>query len=137
LEVEDNEKPQKGETENMEVFDLEVEDNEKPQKGETENLVETQIEKNSPRKKVNFESGKVSKDNATDDKVDADETVAIAGFEKVVLRHQDVKGKKDEQVLSNNVIEETASKLVEIQRSKVKALVSAFETLISLNEKKA
>jgi hypothetical protein len=35
------------------------------------------------------------------------------------------------------VIEETASKLVEIQRSKVKALVSAFETLISLNEKKA
>ncbi|KAK2359494.1 Plant calmodulin-binding protein [Trifolium repens] len=107
----------------MEVFDLEVEDNEKPQKGETENLVETQIEKNSPRKKVNFESGKVSKDNATDD--------------KVVLRHQDVKGKKDEQVLSNNVIEETASKLVEIQRSKVKALVSAFETLISLNEKKA
>ncbi|WJX80741.1 hypothetical protein P8452_63697 [Trifolium repens] len=121
LEVEDNEKPQKGETENMEVFDLEVEDNEKPQKGETENLVETQIEKNSPRK-VNFESGKVSKDNATDDKVDADETVAITGFEKVVLRHQDVKGKKDEQVLSNNVIEETASKLVEIQRSKVKAL---------------
>jgi hypothetical protein len=132
LEVEENEKPQKGETENLEVLDLEVEDNEKPQKGETENLVKTQIEKNS------FESGKVSKDNnATDDKVDADETVAITGFEKVVLRHQDVKGKKDEQVLSNNVIEETASKLVEIQRSKVKALVSAFETLISLNEKKA
>jgi hypothetical protein len=132
LEVEENEKPQKGETENLEVLDLEVEDNEKPQKGETENLFETQIEKNS------FESGKVSKDNnATDDKVDADETVAITGFEKVVLRHQDVKGKKDEQVLSNNVIEETASKLVEIQRSKVKALVSAFETLISLNEKKA
>ncbi|WJX75287.1 hypothetical protein P8452_58833 [Trifolium repens] len=123
LEVEENEKPQKGETENLEVLDLEVEDNEKPQKGETENLFETQIEKNS------FESIKVSKDNnATDDKVDADETVAITGFEKVVLRHQDVKGKKDEQVLSNNVIEETASKLVEIQRSKVKAL--GFKALL-------
>ncbi|PNX85975.1 serine-rich adhesin for platelets-like protein, partial [Trifolium pratense] len=80
--------------------------------------------------------GKVSEDNASDVKVDADETVAITGVEKVVLRHQDLKGKKDEQLLSNNMIEETASKLVEIQRSKVKALVGAFETLISLNEKK-
>ncbi|VFQ68540.1 unnamed protein product [Cuscuta campestris] len=58
---------------------------------------------------------------------------------KVVLRHhQDVQeGKKDGQgLLLNNVIEETASKLVESKKSKVKALVGAFETVISLQEKK-
>ncbi|KAI5665699.1 hypothetical protein M9H77_15552 [Catharanthus roseus] len=55
---------------------------------------------------------------------------------KVVLRHQDSQEKKDAQGLFNNVIEETASKLVESQKSKVKALVGAFETVISLQEKK-
>nr|XP_011464339.1 PREDICTED: uncharacterized protein LOC105351519 [Fragaria vesca subsp. vesca] len=54
--------------------------------------------------------------------------------EKVVLRHQDVKGKKDDQKLLNNVIEETAIKLVETRKSKVKALVGAFETVISLQD---
>ncbi|KAL9281714.1 putative Calmodulin-binding domain, plant [Arabidopsis thaliana] len=53
--------------------------------------------------------------------------------EKVVLRHQDVL-EKDAQGLFNNVIEETASKLVEARKSKVKALVGAFETVISLQE---
>lgn len=53
--------------------------------------------------------------------------------EKVVLRHQDVQ-EKDAQGLFNNVIEETASKLVEARKSKVKALVGAFETVISLQE---
>ncbi|KDP27208.1 hypothetical protein JCGZ_19907 [Jatropha curcas] len=56
--------------------------------------------------------------------------------EKVVLRHQDVHGKKDGLVLFNNVIEETASKLAETRKSKVKALVGAFETVISLQDKK-
>lgn len=55
--------------------------------------------------------------------------------EKVVLRHQDVQ-EKDAQGLLNNVIEETASKLVEARKSKVKALVGAFETVISLQESK-
>ncbi|URE12914.1 Plant calmodulin-binding domain [Musa troglodytarum] len=54
----------------------------------------------------------------------------------VVLRHQDVNDKKDTQGLFNNVIEETASKLVESRKSKVKALVGAFETIISLQESK-
>ncbi|XVF58379.1 hypothetical protein PTKIN_Ptkin07bG0062000 [Pterospermum kingtungense] len=58
------------------------------------------------------------------------------GREKVVLRHQDVQGKKDEKGLFNNVIEETASKLVETRKSKVKALVGAFETVISLQDTK-
>lgn len=57
-----------------------------------------------------------------------------AKSEKVVLRHQDVEGKKDFQSLFNNVIEETASKLVKTKKSKVKALVGAFETIISLQE---
>lgn len=54
----------------------------------------------------------------------------------VVLRHQDVKEEKKAQDLFNVVIEETASKLVETRMSKVKALVGAFETVISLQEKK-
>ncbi|KAI5330194.1 hypothetical protein L3X38_029592 [Prunus dulcis] len=54
--------------------------------------------------------------------------------EKVVLRHQDVKGRKDVQNLFNNVIKETASRLVESRKSKVKALVGAFETVISLQD---
>ncbi|KAL3844626.1 hypothetical protein ACJIZ3_002029 [Penstemon smallii] len=55
--------------------------------------------------------------------------------EKVVLKHQDVQ-EKDARGLLNNVIEETASKLVESRKSKVKALVGAFETVISLQESK-
>uniref|UniRef100_A0A0D9Y0T4 Calmodulin-binding domain-containing protein n=1 Tax=Leersia perrieri TaxID=77586 RepID=A0A0D9Y0T4_9ORYZ len=57
--------------------------------------------------------------------------------EIVVLRHQDVcEKKKNDQGLFNNVIEETANKLVEARKSKVKALVGAFETVISLQERK-
>ncbi|CAJ1947060.1 unnamed protein product [Sphenostylis stenocarpa] len=66
----------------------------------------------------------------------ADSNGATTGPEKVVLRHQDMQDKKDAQGLFNNVIEETASKLVETRKSKVKALVGAFETVISLQEKK-
>ncbi|XP_051140870.1 uncharacterized protein LOC127258182 [Andrographis paniculata] len=66
--------------------------------------------------------------------------VTAAGDEssqKVVLKHQDVNDKKESPVLLlNNVIEETASKLVESRKSKVKALVGAFETVISLHETK-
>ncbi|KAJ8478653.1 hypothetical protein OPV22_022380 [Ensete ventricosum] len=54
----------------------------------------------------------------------------------VVLKHQDMQEKKDIQGLFNNVIEETANKLVESRRSKVKALVGAFETVISLQDSK-
>ncbi|TKY55053.1 muscle M-line assembly protein unc-89 [Spatholobus suberectus] len=53
--------------------------------------------------------------------------------EKVVLRHQNVEGKKKNPRLYNNVIEETASMLAELRKSKVKALVGAFETVISLD----
>ncbi|CAN6356660.1 unnamed protein product [Urochloa humidicola] len=64
-------------------------------------------------------------------------SVRESSAEVVVLRRrQDGKEtKKQEQVLLNNVIEETASRLVaEARKSKVKALVGAFETVISLQE---
>ncbi|KAE8674694.1 hypothetical protein F3Y22_tig00111723pilonHSYRG00079 [Hibiscus syriacus] len=51
--------------------------------------------------------------------------------EKVSLRHRDANEKKGSGILYNNIIEQTASKLAETKASKVKALVSAFETVIS------
>ncbi|PHT30548.1 hypothetical protein CQW23_29853 [Capsicum baccatum] len=67
--------------------------------------------------------------------VDGDKrnTIPISG--KIVLRHQDVQEKKDVQGLLNNMIEETTSKLIETGKTKVKALVGAFETVISLHNK--
>ncbi|MCD7455101.1 hypothetical protein HAX54_027005 [Datura stramonium] len=53
---------------------------------------------------------------------------------RVNLRHQSRGYKKEAPTLFNNVIEETATKLVETRRSKVKALVGAFETIISLQD---
>ncbi|GLT78059.1 hypothetical protein SLA2020_496060 [Shorea laevis] len=67
--------------------------------------------------------------------VDGDTNGSEPDSQKVVLRHQDVQG-KNAQGLFNNVIEETASKLAETRKSKVKALVGAFETVISLQDKK-
>ncbi|KNA08761.1 hypothetical protein SOVF_159760 [Spinacia oleracea] len=60
---------------------------------------------------------------------------AELGPEKVRLRHQEASEKKDDVDL-NNVIEETASKLVKTRKSKVKALVGAFETVMSLRDRK-
>ncbi|KAJ7956438.1 Plant calmodulin-binding-like protein [Quillaja saponaria] len=54
--------------------------------------------------------------------------------EQVVLRHQNVERREVIQRLYNNVIEETASKLADTRKSKVKALVGAFETVISLQD---
>lgn len=71
------------------------------------------------------------KKTAVDNKKEAE-----TGLVKVVLKHQEMETKKEEQVSLNNVIEETASKLVEKRKSKVKALVGAFETVISLQEPK-
>ncbi|CAN4082652.1 unnamed protein product [Withania somnifera] len=67
--------------------------------------------------------------------VDGDKGNTIPNSGKIILRHQDVPEKKDLQGLLNNVIEETVSKLVETRKSKVKALVGAFETVISLQDK--
>ncbi|KAL1824465.1 hypothetical protein ACET3Z_011243 [Daucus carota] len=106
--------------------------------------VDLQIVHNVPRK-LKFRRGRTLGGN--DDKhaarrsfekreVGDGSSGASPSSEKVVLRHQDTQGKKDAQGLYNNVIEETASKLVESRKSKVKALVGAFETVISLQESK-
>lgn len=107
-------------------------------------VVEMQPENNAARR-LKFRRGRVL-DNQD---VDADarrrryktreeivDDCTETSAEKVVLKHQDVQGKKDAQGLFNNVIEETASKLVETRKSKVKALVGAFETVISLQDNK-
>ncbi|KAM5581282.1 hypothetical protein ABKV19_010484 [Rosa sericea] len=110
-------------------------------------VVDMQFQNNRPRR-LKFRRGKVLGENENvkadaqrrrykkREGVEGDAIGTEPGAEKVVLRHQDVQGKKDEKGLFNNVIEETASKLVETRKSKVKALVGAFETVISLQERK-
>jgi len=108
-------------------------------------VIDNQIEKNTPRK-LKFRRAKMlpEKANVEDDgkrksykkRNETCNESNTTSQEKVVLRHQDIEDKKDAQGLLNNVIEETASKLVEARKSKVKALVGAFETVISLQEKK-
>lgn len=64
-----------------------------------------------------------------------DQSVSNPQPENVVLRHQDVQGRKgSEEFMLNHVIEETVNKLAHTRKSKVKALVGAFETVISLKE---
>ncbi|XP_031386345.1 uncharacterized protein LOC116199899 [Punica granatum] len=58
------------------------------------------------------------------------------GANAMPLKNQKSMGKKDSPV-SNDVIEETASKLLEKRKNKVRALVGAFETVISLQEPEA
>ncbi|XP_031286742.1 uncharacterized protein LOC116145420 [Pistacia vera] len=108
-------------------------------------VVDIQSDNNGPRR-LKFRRGRVlgEKPNLKGDgrrsfKKRGTDGVVIdskSSSQKVVLRHQDVQGKKDSQILFNNVIEQTASKLAEIRKSKVKALVGAFETVISLQETK-
>ncbi|KAJ6734786.1 hypothetical protein OIU79_001953 [Salix purpurea] len=108
-------------------------------------VIDIQSENNSPRR-LKFRRGRVLGDNQNL-KADGRRNFKRRGADgdvidskhdsgKLVLRHQDVHGRKDAQGLFNNVIEETASKLVETRKSKVKALVGAFETVISLQDGK-
>ncbi|KAK9119040.1 hypothetical protein Scep_017133 [Stephania cephalantha] len=110
-------------------------------------IVELSPEKNGPRR-LKFRRGRSYRENQNgrNDMLrkslkqmelnDGDAKGPGSESEKVILRHQDDNEKKDAQVLLNNVIEETASKLVETRKSKVKALVGAFETVISLQDGK-
>ncbi|XP_021770895.1 uncharacterized protein LOC110735067 [Chenopodium quinoa] len=109
-------------------------------------VVEHQSETNIPRR-LRFGQGRTLGDNQDTNSgaqrnsykkraADYNKKEAETGVAKVVLKHQEMETKKDEQVSYNNVIEETASKLVEKRKSKVKALVGAFETVISLQERK-
>nr|GFC24564.1 hypothetical protein [Tanacetum cinerariifolium] len=57
-----------------------------------------------------------------------------SGCKSVFLKHQGEQEKKDGHGLWNNITEETASKLAKSWKSKVKALVGAFETMIYLSK---
>lgn len=54
----------------------------------------------------------------------------------VVFRHQDVHDKEHAQCLFNQLIEETARELLAARKSRVKALVGAFEIVTSFKESK-
>nr|GEU81936.1 muscle M-line assembly protein unc-89 isoform X2 [Tanacetum cinerariifolium] len=81
-------------------------------------VLELEYEDNGP-KKLTFRRGRVL-DNGEDN-----------DSEKVTLKHQEQE-EKEAQELLNRVIEETATKLAEDMKTKVGALVGAFETVISL-----
>ncbi|KAL7606435.1 hypothetical protein Lser_V15G20287 [Lactuca serriola] len=110
-------------------------------------ILDLQSENNGPRR-LKFRKGKVMEGNEERphvsrrsfekkyEKETNNDSISNNGHENVVLKHQGDQGRKDAQGLFNNVIEETASKLVESRKSKVKALVGAFETVISLQDGK-
>ncbi|GMJ04112.1 hypothetical protein like AT5G39380 [Hibiscus trionum] len=108
-------------------------------------VVDIQSDNDCPRQ-LEFRQGSVlgENENSTTEghitftrrEVDGDTNDNEPGEGTVVLRHQDVVEKQDGKGLFNIIIEETANKLVEARRSKVKALVGAFETVISLQETK-
>ncbi|KAK6153445.1 hypothetical protein DH2020_013084 [Rehmannia glutinosa] len=52
----------------------------------------------------------------------------------VLRHHQAVERKNRDSILLNTVIEETASQLVKMRKSKVKALVGAFESVIKIQD---
>ncbi|PHT55747.1 hypothetical protein CQW23_04233 [Capsicum baccatum] len=106
-------------------------------------LVDLQQETSSPRR-LAFRWGQhvgESQDNNIRKRIfkkkgvdgDKSNTIPISG--KIVLSHQNVQEKKDVQGLLKIMSEETASKLVETRKSKVKAFVGAFEIVISLHNK--
>jgi len=104
--------------------DYEMETSEDNEKGGMEvkfrrgTVLELEPEDNGP-KKLKFRRGRVL-DNGEDN-----------DSEKVTLKHQEQE-EKEAQELLNRVIEETATKLAEDMKTKVGALVGAFETVISL-----
>ncbi|KAF8389752.1 hypothetical protein HHK36_024271 [Tetracentron sinense] len=110
-------------------------------------VIDLQSEKNGVRR-LRFRQGRALGENQNSkgdvgkrsfimrEVVNGDANGTKSKSEEVILRHQHVQEKKDTQGLFNNVIEETASKLVETRKSKVKALVGAFETVISLQDGK-
>ncbi|KAK3226025.1 hypothetical protein Dsin_005887 [Dipteronia sinensis] len=109
-------------------------------------VIELQQEDNTPRRlkfkqrllggNQNVEGDDASRDRvitSVEKKEDCSKEASVTKTEskKVVLRRRDVKGGTNSCSLCNNVIEETVSKLVKTRASKVKALVGAFESLIS------
>ncbi|KAJ0643600.1 putative Calmodulin-binding domain, plant [Helianthus annuus] len=94
---------------------------------ENKSLIEMQFKKGKELENETEEGENISlRRLSSDGAVCIAESVTIS----VDLKHQETEEKKA-AVLSNNVIEETASKLIRARKSKVKALVGAFETIVS------
>ncbi|RRT43187.1 hypothetical protein B296_00056593 [Ensete ventricosum] len=68
--------------------------------------------------------------NMAADEKEVDPSTAAAASKKPAA----MQGKKKEAQMSNDVIEETRSKLLERKKSKVSALVGAFETVMSMQD---
>ncbi|XP_015078610.1 LOW QUALITY PROTEIN: uncharacterized protein LOC107022531 [Solanum pennellii] len=113
-------------------------------KGKT---IDTQSEKDSPRKqklrqvtikdKGENENGNPIGKGLRKSNADGHSYAAKGEVVTVNLRSNGIEDSKETPSLFNNVIEVTASKLAKTRRSKVKALVGAFETVISLQDKKS
>ncbi|KAI3794015.1 hypothetical protein L1987_36640 [Smallanthus sonchifolius] len=94
--------------------------------------------------RLKFRRGKILEDNDDDQSIDKinfkkkvveeEKDDCKTESETVTLKHQEMQEKKEAQELLNHVIEETASKLEDDRKTKVEALVGAFETVISLQD---
>ncbi|KAI3777533.1 hypothetical protein L1987_47333 [Smallanthus sonchifolius] len=94
---------------------------------ENNSLIELQFAKGKELENETEEGEHISlRRLSSDGVVYVSESVSIS----VDLKHQEMEEKKA-AVLANNVIEEAASKLIQTRKSKVKALVGAFETIVS------
>ncbi|KAG7555364.1 Calmodulin-binding domain plant [Arabidopsis suecica] len=109
-------------------------------------IIDFGLQGNSPRK-LKFKRGKIVSGVDTTSKSGGRRRLKTKGTNfsndkeqqrkpRVVLKHQETQKKREARVLLfNKVIKETANKLVQTRKSKVKALVGAFESVISLQEK--
>ncbi|KAI3759272.1 hypothetical protein L6452_06965 [Arctium lappa] len=104
-------------------------------------VVSPHSEDSSPRK-MQFKQGKELEENESEKcenkslrRLSSDGVVTSPETSHAInvdLKHQDVVEKKDSDSL-NKIIEETASKLIQTRKSKVKALVGAFDYITSGN----
>ncbi|KAL8217599.1 hypothetical protein R6Q57_020972 [Mikania cordata] len=94
---------------------------------ENNSLIELQFKKGKELEKETENGENVClRRLSSDAEVCIPETVTIS----VDLKHQEMEEKKA-AVSNNNVIKEAAGKLIQTRKSKVKALVGAFETIVS------
>ncbi|OIT38131.1 PREDICTED: intracellular protein transport protein USO1-like [Nicotiana attenuata] len=93
---------------------------------------EKEEEKENKEKELEVHIKEEKAENEGRNKGKEENKVTTMGFAKPYLHL--VQGNKKESVVSNDVIEETANKLREQRKNRVKALASAFETVISLQD---
>ncbi|EXC32723.1 hypothetical protein L484_019836 [Morus notabilis] len=120
------------ENEETKVEELIKEEAEEVVKEETQELENKNIDNVGSGDKEGKEDGVKSKEigEISDENVEDLGNTSETKSEGIVKKSAQGGGKKESQVAYNDVIEETASKLLEKRKNKVKALVGAFETVI-------